>query len=101
MAAYQSFDFGQHRNNMTVVDMVRPEMLHLIDPHWFVISNSQSQFKSVVKLISLSQVSISSNEPVVALNSGIRYFHYWMCVIDWQLCRNKRFYIDQIASHSV
>lgn len=32
-AAYQSF--GQHVGNLTVVDMVRAEMLHLIDPHWY------------------------------------------------------------------
>jgi r-opsin len=38
-APYQSFSqgyggFGAH-GNMTVVDKVLPDMLHLIDPHWY------------------------------------------------------------------
>lgn len=33
-AAYQSYGGGHHGANLTVVDLVRPEMLHLIDPHW-------------------------------------------------------------------
>lgn len=31
--AYQSFN-GQFGGNLTVVDMVPANMLHLIDPHW-------------------------------------------------------------------
>ena len=37
-AAYQSYGSG-HVANLTVVDMVRPEMLHLIDPHWYDKNN--------------------------------------------------------------
>jgi hypothetical protein len=38
-AAYQSF--GNHAVNLTVVDKVLPDMLHMIDPHWYQFQPSK------------------------------------------------------------
>jgi hypothetical protein len=44
---YQSFPQGfGSLGNMTVVDKVLPDMLHLIDPHWYQFQVSLNQLSS-------------------------------------------------------
>jgi hypothetical protein len=47
--AYHAFG-GNHGGNMTVVDKVLPEMLHLIDPHWYQVNNFYFKFVSNYRL---------------------------------------------------
>ena len=67
-AAYQSFG-ASHAGNMTVVDKVLPEMLHLIDPHWHQFPPMNPLWHSIlgVAIFLLGIVSMVGNYVVISV----------------------------------
>ncbi|CRK97770.1 CLUMA_CG011149, isoform A [Clunio marinus] len=67
-AAYQSFG-GNHGANMTVVDKVLPEMLHLIDPHWYQFPPMNPLWHSIIGFVIfvLGCVSMIGNYVVISV----------------------------------
>jgi r-opsin len=67
-AAYQSFG-GNHAGNMTVVDKVLPEMLHLIDPHWHQFPPMNPLWHSILgfAIFILGSISIIGNYVVISV----------------------------------
>jgi r-opsin len=65
-AAYHSFD-GHHGGNITVVDKVLPEMLQLIDPHWYQFPPMNPLWHSILGFVIavLGLISITGNYVVI------------------------------------
>ena len=68
-AAFQGSFNGHHGGNMTVVDMVRPEMLHLIDPHWYQFAPMNPLWHSIlgVTIFILGMISMIGNYVVISV----------------------------------
>jgi r-opsin len=66
-AAYQSFG-GSHAN-ITVVDKVLPEMLHLIDPHWYQFPPMNPLWHSILGFVIfvLGMISMIGNYVVISV----------------------------------
>lgn len=64
-AAFHSFG-GNHAGNMTVVDKVLPEMLHLVDPHWYQFQPS--------KFVNTDKVTLKKEKQI--LNLKIDFFQF-------------------------
>lgn len=66
-AAYQSL--GGHQGNMSVVDMVLPDMLHMIDPHWYQFKPMNELWHSILgfAIFMLGVISIIGNYVVISV----------------------------------
>jgi r-opsin len=65
-SAYSTFGGS---NNMTVVDKVPPEMMHLIDPHWYQFAPMNPLWHSILGLtiFAIAMVSIIGNYVVISV----------------------------------
>jgi r-opsin len=67
-AAYQSYG-GSQGVNMTVVDKVLPEMLHLVDPHWAQFPPMNPLWHSILgfTIFILGMISMIGNYVVISV----------------------------------
>lgn len=70
-AAQRAAGFG---GNLTVVDKVLPEMLHMVDPHWYQFSPMNPLWHGILgfMIFVLGLISIIGNGMVVYIFSGTK-----------------------------
>jgi r-opsin len=67
-AAHQTYS-GGHAGNLTVVDKVLPEMLHLIDPHWYQFQPMNPLWHSIlgITIFFIGSIAMIGNYVVISV----------------------------------